>query len=201
MLTKQLRYVLLLIIALAFVSQARAAVSPLSVSILPPVQFPSEDFSITGARVSALWGKHRDLYGVDIGGIGNITEQDFVGIGASGLFNMTKGTTTILGLQAAGGANINKNKTKVYGLQAAIGANYNTAASSIIGLQVAAANLSAHTTIYGLQVGVYNRALEVYGFQIGLINFASSLHGIQIGLLNFHEKGVFSVSPIINVGF
>ncbi len=180
---------------------AHAFYSPLSLSILPPVQFPPEDFSITGARLSLFWGKHRDLYGLDVGGIGNITEQTFVGIGVAGAFNWTKGNTTILGLQLAGGANINTNKTNVYGLQAALGLNYNSAASSVTGLQLALVNIAPHTTINGFQVGVYNRALAVRGFQIGLVNITETLSGVQIGLINFHRKGVFPVSPLLNIGF
>ena len=181
--------------------KAEAAVSPLSINIIPPVQFPPNSFSVVGLRASVLWGKHRDMYGLDFGVAGNITEQDFIGIGASGLFNWTQGQTTVLGLQLAGLFNLNSNKTSVYGLQVALGANSNTAASKIVGLQVSMANLSKHTNIYGFQVGLYNRALNVYGLQIGLINYATSLHGIQIGLINFHHKGTVSVSPLINIGF
>ena len=178
-----------------------AAVSPVSVSVIPPVQFPAKDFSVTGVRASALWGQHYDVYGIDLGLVGNITEQSFVGSALSGVFNYTKGDTTVLGLQLAGLTNINTNKTNVIGLQAALGANYNSAASSVTGIQLALANLSKHTDIYGLQVGVYNRAKSVYGFQIGLVNSCDNLHGLQIGLINYNKTGTFLVSPIINFGF
>jgi hypothetical protein len=177
------------------------ALSPLSVNIVPPVQFPPSDFSVTGARVSALYGKHRDMYGIDIGVLGNITEQRFVGAAVSGLFNMTHGNTTVLGLQLAAIANINTQKTNVYGVQAALMSNWNEAESSVTGLQFSVANVSPNTSIYGLQAGLYNKARSVYGFQIGLVNIANDLHGIQIGLVNFNHTGTFSVSPILNVGF
>ncbi len=180
---------------------AAAAVSPLAISIVKPIQFPSEDFSITGARLSLLWGKHRDVYGLDFGLLGNITEQTFTGLSVSGLFNITHGTTTILGLQLAGLANVNTNKTNAYGLQLALLTNYQDAASSIVGVQVALANLTPHTDVYGLQVGLYNKAQSVHGLQIGIVNSTSDLHGIQIGLVNFNEKGMFGVSPILNIGF
>lgn len=180
---------------------AQAAFTPLSVSIVPPVQFPPSDFNITGLRVSAIYGQHRDIYGVDLGVIGNITEQDFVGIAASGVFNYTKGQTTILGAQLAGLVNYNVQKTNVYGVQLAVGGNFNSAESTIWGLQLAAVNHSPHTTICGFQIGVYNKAQSVYGFQIGLVNVAEDLHGLQIGLMNFHSKGLFTVAPIINFGF
>ena len=195
-------FILALLVSFFPIQEARSAISPLGVSILPPLQFPPSDFGVTGVRASVLWGKHRDLYGLDFGLIGNITEQDFVGIGVSGLFNITKGNTYIIGLQFAGITNYNVQKTKVVGFQLAGGMNFNIAESSVVGVQLAPlGNIASHTTIYGLQVGLYNSAREVYGLQIGLINRTDNLHGIQIGLLNFNHSGTFVVSPIINVGF
>ncbi|HEY8271995.1 MAG TPA: hypothetical protein VIG33_13980 [Pseudobdellovibrionaceae bacterium] len=200
---KHIRLFIFVVLSLNFsFTAARAAVSPISVAILPPVQFPPGDFSVTGIRASALWGKHRDLYGLDFGLLGNITEQSFTGLSASGIFNNTRGVTNILGLQFAGATNINTNKVSVYGLQATLGVNYNSAASTVTGVQLALlANVSAFTEIYGLQVGLYNRAKDVYGFQIGLVNVADNLHGVQIGLVNFNHKGPFAISPILNIGF
>ena len=73
--------------------------------------------------------------------------------------------------------------------------------STLLGVMVSLANLADHTSIRGLQVGVYNTANDVAGFQIGLINTAQTLHGLQIGLLNSCRNGLFSVAPILNVGF
>lgn len=183
-------------------ASAAAAVSPLSIAIVPPVQFPSDEFSITGLRLSVIYGHHRDLYGLDFGAIGNITDQTFTGVGVSGLFNITHGNTTILFLQGAGLLNMNTQKTDVYGLQLAGALNMNSAESTVVGLQAALlANLSPNTTVYGIQLGLYNRALSVYGLQIGVVNFTKNLHGLQIGLVNFNETGIFGVSPILNVGF
>lgn len=178
------------------------ALSPVSVSIIPPIQIPPADFSVTGIRASLLWGHHRDLYGIDLGVLGNITDQDFMGIGVSGIFNLTSGTTNILGLQLAGITNINKNKVTGVGFQIAGLANINTAASSFSGLQASlGVNYSPFSTIYGAQVGIYNVANVVYGFQIGLVNITESLYGVQIGLANFNRKGLFSFTPILNIGF
>ena len=181
---------------------AQAAFSPLEVAIISPVQFPAEDYTITGARLSLVLGKQRVVYGVDIGVLGNITELEFVGIGISGLFNLTEGTTTAVGAQLAGLANINTNHTRIFGLQATLGVNYNAAEAVVYGLQIAPlANISPFTKICGVQAGIYNRANDVYGFQIGIVNVAKSLHGVQVGLLNFNQTGLFYVAPVINVGF
>lgn len=194
--------VLLVGLFLLLGSQAQAAVTPISVAIVPPVQFPPSDFTVAGARVSLLWGNHRNVYGFDFGLLGNYTEHTFAGVAVAGGLNYTKGTATVLGLQAAGLSNYNAGKANVYGLQAALGFNANIGESKLVGLQVAAlSNYSPHATVVGAQVGLYNKARVVYGFQIGLINVTESLHGIQIGLVNFHKKGLFSVAPLINIGF
>ncbi len=187
---------------MTYASQAHAAASPLSINLLPPAQFPPDDFAVTGARISLLWGHQRSMYGADIGLIGNMTDQRFVGSAVSGIFNITHGYTNVVGIQVAGIFNYNSEKTTVAGAQISVGANVDTAESSIYGVQFAGlANYAPHTKVHGLQLGIYNDAQEVYGFQIGLFNHAEDLHGVQIGLLNFNDKGMFSVSPILNVGF
>jgi hypothetical protein len=182
--------------------KVKAAVSPLSLNLVPPIEFPPEDVGVTGARISILWGQHRNVYGLDLGLLGNITSQEFVGVSISGIFNMTHGPTTALGVQLAGLTNINTGPTRVFGAQLALGMNVNTAASSVSGLQAALlGNISTFTNIYGVQLGLFNRAQEVYGLQVGLVNMAEDLHGVQIGLVNFNKKGLFAVAPILNIGF
>ncbi len=181
-------------------NDAKAALSPLSISIVPPIQFPPQDFAIVGARVSLLWGSHRSVDGFDIGGLGNITKQHMNGVQVAAGINYNAGTTTAIGLQAAGIANININKANVIGAQVAL-YNSNRAESSIAGIELGAVNNSPFTKVIGVQAGIYNKAHTVYGFQIGLINVAESLHGFQIGLVNFNKSGVFEVAPILNFGF
>jgi hypothetical protein len=191
---------LISIVVLFTVSNVKAAISPISVNIFPPVEFPPSSFSVTGLRVSVV-GEQRNMYGIDLAAIGNITELEFRGLAVSGLFNMTHGDTTAIGLQAAAITNINTQKVHVVGVQFAL-VNSNVAESSIVGLEIGPiANLSPHTSIYGIQAGIYNKADAIYGFQIGLINMANSVHGLQIGLVNFNEKGLFTVCPILNFGF
>jgi hypothetical protein len=191
---------LVVVLAVFFGVSAQAALSPLGVAVIPPVQFPPSDFTVTGARVSLLWGLHKNVYGLDVGAIGNMTDGQFVGIGVSGLFNYNRGLTTAIGLQAAGLANINVNKARIYGLQIAT-VNSNKSESVVVGVQAALVNLAKFTDVRGVQVGVYNHAHDVVGLQLGLVNIADSLHGIQIGLINFHTRGLFAVAPILNIGF
>ena len=201
-LTQPALIALFLMMSSFFPSHAEAMLSPLSINLVPPIEFPPADFDVTGLRASILWGHQRSVYGFDFGIVGNMTNINMVGIAISGGFNMNYGSVTAIGTQLAGLFNYNANKTMIYGTQITLGVNYNQAQSVISGLEIAGiANLSKFTNIYGAQVALYNRAQEVYGLQIGIINLCSNLHGIQIGLLNFNDKGLFSVSPILNVGF
>lgn len=186
----------------SFSSSALAAMtSPLGLSIFPPLQFPAQNFNVTGARVNLLWGSHNNVYGFDVGALGNITAHEMAGIQIGGLFNVNNGETTAVGLQLAGGANINVNKAHVVGVQAAGIMNQNRAESSALGMIVSLLNLTEHTKITGMEIGLVNIAREVYGFQIGLVNKVQNLHGLQIGLLNINTQGLFSVSTILNAGF
>lgn len=182
------KYIILLVFVISslisYVSEAGTTTTPICLGLVPPAQFPNSDFSVSGIRATLLWGENRNVKGIDLGLIGNITKQEFSGVGIAGGFNWTQGTTVITGLQLAGLTNINENRASVYGLQAALGAN-----------------LGRFTDIYGAQLGIYNRANDVYGVQIGIVNVASNLHGIQLGLANFNLHGYFTVSPIINIGF
>ena len=172
--------------------------SPLGVSLFHPFQFPGDDFTITGARINLIYGATHSVYGLDVGVV-NETRQTMGGIQV-GAVNLNQGQTDAIGFQAAGLANINSNKANIYGVQCAA-VNYNKAESFILGIGAAVVNYTPFTKIVGAQVGAYNTAGTVYGFQIGVINTAQDLHGIQIGLLNFNVKGLFSVAPILNVGF
>lgn len=200
---KQIRFFALMFISIfLFSHQANAATSPIGLDIAPPIEFPPSDFTVAGLRISALWGEHRSMYGIDLAGLGNITDLTFTGLAIAGGFNSTRGETTIIGLQVAGITNINTGKVNVVGIQAAVGINSNTATSQVIGFDLAViGNLTPHTSLYGMQVGLYNEAQDIYGLQIGLINKVTNLHGLQIGLINFNEKGIFRVCPILNVGF
>ena len=193
---------LLLGFCLLATAPARAAMSPLSLGLAHTIEFPAEDFSVTGLRLSILWAEHRAMYGVDLGVLGNITEQEFAGLAVSGVFNNTQGSASIVGLQLAGITNMNSGKVRLYGFQLAGAVNSNQGESTGTGIQAALlANLSPHMTLNGLQVGLYNRAHDIRGLQIGLINVTDNLHGFQIGLLNYNRQGLFSVAPILNADF
>ena len=124
--------------------------SPIGVDLFPPLQFPSSEFEITGLRLSVV-GKNKGVSGLDVGLLGNITDQSFTGLAISGLFNYNKTSADIIGLQLAGIANINGIDSALYGVQ--------------VGL------FNKVNKVYGLQLGLINVAKELHGVQIGLINF------------------------------
>ena len=177
---------------------AYAAFSPVGISIFPPVQFPPSDFTITGARLNLPWGDHHSVFGFDIG-IANVTRQTMTGIQV-GVLNVNGGMTNAIGLQVGAIGNFNTDKANVYGLQLGL-INFNRAESMVVGLGIAAYNNTPFTKVIGAQVGLFNKANTVYGFQVGIVNSTDSLHGIQVGLLNFNTRGLFSVSPGLNIGF
>ncbi len=193
-----------------------ASVSPLAISIFPFFQFPPDNWTVAGVRTSLFFGEHDNLYGVDLGIIGNITQKDFFGMGMAFGFNKTKdanivaaqlagvtninsGTVNVVGLQLAGIANVNSGNTNIIGFQAAMGANYNSK-GRVLGLQLGGANLGPGTSIYGIQIGGFNRADSVFGLQLGVVNMAKALHGLQIGLLNFNSSGPLPFFPVLNFG-
>ncbi len=146
-------FAVIFLVAVIFGSSPAAAVgnsSPIAVDLFPPVQFPSSDFEVKGLRLSIV-GKNRGSSGLDIGLLGNMTDQWFNGIAIAGLYNYNKTAADIFGLQVAGIANVNGIASNLYGVQIAL---YNKV-----------------NKVYGLQIGLINVAKELHGVQIGLINF------------------------------
>lgn len=198
------RSFLRLILALAAFAgfEARAALSPVGLSIFAPIQFPGRESDVTGARFNLLWGSHRRVYGVDLSAVGGSTMHFGGLLQAAGLVNFNRSTVTVVGLQLAGGGNVNTNATRLFGIQAAA-YNHNAGETLLVGLGLGLlANNAPHATIVGVQAAaLYNSARTVNGVQIGLYNVAEKLRGLQIGLINVNRTGLFKVCPIINFGF
>jgi hypothetical protein len=194
---------ILVVVLLAFCSsQAYALVSPVGVSVVPPLQLPFRGSSIVGARLNLFLGVHESVMGLDLGVIGNMTDRSFGGLQVAGVFNRNKGPSTFYFAQIAGLSNVNLNNSEVYGLQLAGGANISRGKSGVVGLAIAPlGNFAAQGTIYGVEIGLVNRAKQVFGFQIGLVNIVEVLHGLQLGLVNVSKNGLLPVLPIVNFGF
>ena len=135
--------------------------TPIEIALVPPLQLPGTDYGVKGLRLSVV-GLSREVRGLDIALLGNITNIQHKGVAISGLFNYNRGASTVTGLQLAGLANINSGHSEVYGLQ------------------IAAFNKAG--TVYGLQLGLLNIAEELHGVQIGLFNINKNgpFHGSPI---------------------
>lgn len=135
--------------------------SPLAIGLFPPLQLPGSNYGVKGLRLSIV-GVHREVRGLDLGLLGNVTDVTFTGVAISGLFNYNRGNSTVTGLQVAGLANLNSGPSEVYGVQIAA---YNNVG-----------------TVHGLQLGLLNIANELHGIQIGLfnINRKGPFHGSPI---------------------
>lgn len=160
--------------------------------------FPPKDWSVYGIRFNVFGAENKQVVGLDFGGY-NVTTDLIAGM-QMGLFNHSKKDAYFI-LGQFGLMNSNKGKTYALGTQFAVFSNYNKGATEIVGIQFALANVGNETSVYGWQMGVYNKAKKIVGFQMGLINYVDSLYGIQLGLLNFCNSCFIPVSPGINIGF
>ncbi len=199
---KGMRKILMILSILVFCSQtAHAYFSPVGFSFTHKGvdgQFPKKDWDVYGVRVNVLSAEHRRVVGMDFGVI-NTTTEYFAGA-ALGLINANDKSTRILGLQFGLFSNYNKGDTKGLGIQGSLFSNHNKGPAHLIGMQMAIAN-TGQNNIYGLQMGVYNRADRIVGLQMGVVNYCSNLHGFQIGLLNICKSCLIGIMPGVNIGF
>ena len=170
-----------------------AGTTPLAFALVPGVALPLADWSVVGVRINIFAGRHRDLWGVDIGGLGNELTGSLAGVQGAGLWNRVGEAPAAL--QSAGLANLCERD--FCGVQTA--GIYNWTGEEFMGLQAGLVNRAGGLT--GLQVGLYNGADHGHGVQIGLVNAARALAGVQIGLANFNADSALEFFPIINMAF
>ncbi len=166
--------------------------------------------------INLIAGYSGGLYGVEIGSLANIIQNDVIGAQFGGLTNIVNNNTVgvqvagltnytfgyVKGAQIAGIGNIgrstftgaqlggifNINRDNISGVQIAGICNI---ATSIKGLQLSdIANISTGE-ITGVQFsGIFNIAKKINGLQLGLINIADTVEkGLQIGLFNIVRNG------------
>ena len=192
--------------------------SPVMLSLLNPVQWPSSQSDVGGFRLSLLYGQCDDFAGLDIGLVGRAT-GDFRGLSIGGANIVSR---RLFGVQV-GLVNWNSNGDDSLDRRS-IGVQYGflNFADSFFGLQNGWINLSPRDAS-GLQYGFLNCAADVngvqcgsllvfgvnvavgtvHGCQIGIVNYAGMMEsGVQIGLVNVIARGgFFPVLPILNGGF
>lgn len=132
-----------------------------AISLFPAFEAPCANYEIDGLRLNIGVGEHVDVYGVDLGVIGNKVRREVGGLQIGVLFN-TAGES--------GGA-----------LQIAAICNYVTGDFS--GAQIGLFNLAEKGC--GLQVGLVNKSVHFQGLQIGVLNFNEASPVSFFPIVNF----------------
>ena len=170
-----------------------AGTYPFALSIVPGVSFPPEDWSVVGLRFNLFAGRHRDVWGIDVGGLGNELTGALTGLQGAGIWNRVGEAPAAI--QAAGIANLCERDFS--GVQAA--GVYNWTGEEFTGVQVGLLNRTGGLT--GVQAGLYNAADHGAGLQIGLLNTARALSGVQIGVANVNTGSTLGFFPLVNMAF
>jgi hypothetical protein len=169
-------------------SEAQAETqSPISLSLVPPIQIVPPKGSVYGFRLN-IFGKNQTVHGLDIGFI-NWVDDEFLGVQFLG-FGWVEGE--MQGIQFNYVANIGR--SSVEGGQLGL---FNLAGAGSTGLQWGAVNF-VEADLMGVQLGLFDYAAEFSGLQFGLVNFTENLSGVQIGLINIAKNGFLPVFPIVN---
>ena len=156
---------------------ALAKPKPVQLSLWSPAQIVPEDQSISGVRLSLIYGVNADVSGLDLGLVTKTTGNQ---VGASWAF-------------------VHLNEGDFLGYQDGL---VNRVRGDFLGWKSGFVNLTGGK-FSGLQTGFVNQAGVLHGVQLGIWNSASSLDGaLQIGILNFNKSGKpHGFLPIVNWSF
>lgn len=166
---------------------------PFGFALMPKVETPDEDWDVVVFRLNLFVGRHRCVYGLDLGILGGMADQEMDGLAISVIFNdigMSDGALQFAGI-------FNHADWNFSGLQLAAGFCWTEGAFS--GLQVALANKVGR--LGGVQIGAVNFAEKGSGLQIGAFNFSEQLEGFQIGVINVNRDSSVPMFPILNFAF
>ena len=200
--------------------------TPVAIGFATPVQIPWgwDKWDVFGLDLNVFLSQAPKCYGLQIGGLGNMTSSEMVGFGVSGLFNWSNGD--VYGVRATLGLNYNDGKfcgldmgavgfhkdvvgcdiecacciqENIVGFNASLIGSYTSNES--YGCTMGALNIAEKA--YGCQVALaYNHADELHGCQIGLVNYCRECPwGFQIGLVNIILDNTVKVLPIVNCYF
>lgn len=155
------------------------ATLPIAIAFAPKFEVPYETWDVAMLRLNIFVGRHRAVYALDVGGLGNMADYKMDGIGVAGLFNTvgeSDGALNVAGI-------------------------FNFSAFDFSGCQVSGIYSLTEGTHCGLQIGLANCAGKLVGAQIGLVNMTERLEGVQLGLLNFNKGPGLPFMPIANLAF
>ena len=135
--------------------------SPVAFAFVPGLEWPSADYDVTPFRLNLLVGRHLDVTGLDIGGVGNLVTREFNGLQIAPFFHLIGETTGAVQVSC--------------GLNRCDGAMY--------GLQVGLVNVAEQGS--GIQVGLVNYGNVYRGLQIGVANVIASSACKFMPVVNF----------------
>lgn len=170
-----------------------AGIQSCAIALVPGLEVPSPEWSITAFRFDVLLGRHHSVSGVDFGIVGNLVDYDLAGFGFAAGFNdcgMADSAFQLAGV-------FNHVSWNYRGLQVAGGAN--VVEGELTGMQMAVFNSAER--LKGLQLGAINSTTCGSGVQVGVINTTERLKGVQIGAINIIRESSFPFLPIINCAF
>lgn len=172
-----------------------AGVLPISIGLIPPAQFPAEDWDVMGLRLNIFVGQHNNVGFIDLGVLGNLSDGDVMGLEIAGVWNQVAQNAQAIQIAGIG----NRVLGQIKGLQLAGVVNYGNLSADVQGLQLACANIAGG--MEGIQVGLFNRAEEVSGLQVGVINMTRNMSGLQLGLVNIISDSNVPFMIVLNVAF
>ena len=173
--------------------ETRRQIYNFAAALVPSVQTPDKDADVALMRASLVCGRHKNVYGLDFGVIGNITDEEMLGCGIAFVFNWSGNSRSAF--QFAGV--LNRSDRDFKGMQTALVVN--DVERDFVGLQIALANLT--DGLSGMQFGGFNKARTGTGFQLGAVNVAEQFTGVQIGILNLNLDSPVPLAPIFNCYF
>jgi hypothetical protein len=191
---------------------ASPSFSPLQIGINSPfhtgpggdeLQLVSPETAIIGLRLNLPLACNHDVAGLDVGlfsyacnfsgirlNLQSWTHKTVRGVDVS-LIAMMAEESEFDGIQIAGLGIAHH----IRGIQAGL-----VTYGDIRGVQIGLWNTAID--LRGLQIGLFNDADNVYGLQIGLVNSAESPpRGLQIGLLNIAPSSAYPYLPLLRASF
>ena len=172
-----------------------AGVFPISIGLIPPAQFPAEDWDVMGLRLNIFVGQHNNVGFIDLGVLGNLSHGDVMGLEIAGVWNQVAQNAQAIQIAGIGNHVLGQFK----GLQFAGVVNYGNISADVQGLQLACANVAGG--LEGIQIGLFNRAEEVSGLQVGVINMTRNMSGLQLGLINIISDSNVPFMIVLNAAF
>lgn len=166
------------------------------VSLFNPVQIFNEERDISGIRGSLLYGKNRNVRGLDLFNFGVARSENFSGLAVC-LYYCIGGNWVEKDAKGVQITEVNYVGNNAKGVQIA-GVNY--VGNNAKGFQLGSGNW-VDNQFSGLQMGVINRGHEVRGVQVGGINYAYRMKGVQIGVINIIQTGILPFLPVINASW